>query len=43
VDHGRTGIAAPARTPTLPTCSTNAIGTGPFELAKFDRVTGAVD
>jgi len=40
---GRTGIAAPAQLADPATCSTNAIGTGPFELAKFDRVTGAVD
>ncbi len=40
---GRTGIAAPAQLADPAKCSTDAIGTGPFKLAKFDRVSGAVD
>ncbi len=40
---GRTGIAAPEQLADKETCSTNAIGTGPFKLTKFDPVTGSVD
>jgi peptide/nickel transport system substrate-binding protein len=39
---GRTGIAAPAQLSNPDTCKTNMIGTGPFQVTKFDPSTGDV-
>jgi peptide/nickel transport system substrate-binding protein len=39
---GRTGIAAPAQLADPESCKTNMIGTGPFEVTKFDPSTGDV-
>ncbi len=39
---GRTGIAAPAQLADPEACKTNMIGTGPFQVTKFDPSTGDV-